>query len=326
MKVGLLIINLGTPAGNNKKAVATYLREFLTDKRVVTLPWLFRQLLVNGLIIPFRVKNSTHAYQAIWTNEGSPLLHHSQQLAKKLQLKLGSSYEVQLGMRYGQPAIATALNQLRHCDFIHILPLYPQYSSAATGSSIEVVMNYLSQLQVIPSINLIRDFYRHPAYLQAQAQLIKQYWQPEHHLLFSYHGLPERQLIQSGCTKKCSSLCPEDFFPGCYKGQCSQTSRLLAQELNLKSEQYSSAFQSRLGRTEWIKPYTDQHLKELVAKGITQLTVVCPSFVADCLETLEEIDIRLQEDWLRLGGTDFTRVPSLNDDDLWVDAITQIIA
>ena len=201
MKRGLLLINLGTPNSTEVADVSRFLRAFLTDKRVIDIPALIRYLLVYALIVPFRAKKSAHAYKAIWTEQGSPLLFHSQNLVSHLQESMGDEYKITLGMRYGNPSITNAITDLKGCESITILPLYPQYSSSATGSSIDEVMRIISTQEVIPSLNLIRDFYHHPAYIRSQAQIIKMH-RPEHdHLLFSYHGIPERQVYKAGCEK-----------------------------------------------------------------------------------------------------------------------------
>ncbi len=376
MKRGLLLINLGTPNSTNITDINHYLREFLTDKRVIDIPTILRYLLVYGLIVPFRSKKSAHAYKLIWTEQGSPLLFHSQNLVRELQKLIGSQFKVAIGMRYGNPSIAQAIYDLKECDTITVLPLYPQYSSAATGSSFEEVMRIISAQEIIPSVHLIRDFYNHPDYISSQAQQLKSYFNNPDHLLFSYHGIPERQLRKSGCDTICSEICTpismnnrplaklavareeggdtghrtgvytqshEDSSTvstkqlptttelgkrsnqACYRAQCYQTSFLLAQELKLLPNQYSTAFQSRLGKIPWIKPYTDEVLVELANKGVKHLAVVCPSFTADCLETLEEIGIRAKEQWHQLGGEQFTLVPSLNSNEHWVKAIGNIV-
>ncbi|HHF7351976.1 TPA: ferrochelatase [Legionella anisa] len=326
MKRGLLLINLGTPNSTDTSSVRSYLREFLTDKRVIDLPAFLRYILVYLFILPFRSKRSARAYQSIWTEQGSPLLFHSQNLMNEVQKEVGSEHVIALGMRYGTPSITTALNQLKQCESITILPLYPQYSSAANGSSIAEVMRILSSWDLVPSIKIISDFFQHPAYLKAQAQTIKTYLQEQTHVLFSYHGIPERQITKSSCKSICTESCPAltDNIQRCYRAQCHQSSRLLASELGLSKNSYSTAFQSRLGKTPWIKPYTDHLLAELIAKGIKKLVIVCPSFVADCLETLEEIGIRLKKQWVTLGGEELIIVPSMNSDPLWIKAIIAI--
>jgi ferrochelatase len=325
MSPGLLLINLGTPSYPSAGAVAAYLREFLTDKRVIDIPWPLRYLLVYGLIIPFRSKKSAHAYQSIWTKQGSPLLNFSQHLLAELQ-KITSQYTVALGMRYGSPSIQSALDSLNHCDSITVLPLYPQYSSAATGSCIEEVFRLFSKQHTLPSIKVIRDFYQHPAYIGAQAALIKQHLKRDHHLLFSYHGVPERHLHKAGCKNLCPNSCPvtSSINSRCYKAQCYDTSNRLAAQVNLAAEQYSTAFQSRLGKTPWIRPYTDELLTALAQKGIKKLSISAPSFVADCLETLEELGMRARDQWMSLGGQEFNLIPSMNTDPLWVQAILEL--
>ncbi|MFT4058662.1 MAG: ferrochelatase [Legionella sp.] len=327
MRRGFLFINLGTPKSATIPEVRNYLRAFLTDKRVIDLPALLRYILVYVFILPFRAKRSALAYQAIWTEHGSPLLHHSQNLMLAMQKKLSNEHSIALGMRYGEPSIASALEQLKHCESITILPLYPQYSSAANGSSIEEAMRIICTWNIIPSITIISQFFQHPAYIKAQAGLIKEYLQNQGHVLFSYHGIPQRQITKNECNIVCLNECPifNEQNKNCYKAQCHQSSLLLAQELHLKPTQYSTAFQSRLGRTPWIRPYTDEMLIQLTAQGIKKLVIVCPSFVADCLETLEEIGIRAKQQWLALGGEQFTLVPCLNDHPVWINAITEII-
>lgn len=326
MKHGLLLINLGTPNSIDVSSVRTYLREFLTDKRVIDLPALVRYVLVYAFILPFRAKRSAHAYQSVWTEQGSPLLCHSQNLVAQVQKEVGPESKVVLGMRYGKPSILAALEQLKHCDSIIILPLYPQYSSAASGSSIEEVLHIISSWDLIPSVTIIRDFYQHPAYIKAQVQTIKMHLKEKTQVLFSYHGIPERQITKSSCKIICQEACPtlRDGIQGCYRAQCYETSRLLAKELGLSDKSYGTAFQSRLGKTEWIKPYTDKVLIELAAKGVKQLVIVCPSFVADCLETLEEVGIRAKNQWLALGGEELHVIPCMNTDPLWVNAIVEI--
>jgi len=326
MKRGLLLINLGTPKSADISEVKGYLSEFLTDKRVIDLPALLRYLLVYAFILPFRAKRSAKAYQSIWTEQGSPLLYNSHNLINQLQHAPGSECNIALGMRYGEPSIKHALKSLQHCESITVMPLYPQYSSAASGSSIEEVMRIISSWELIPSLTVIRDFFQHPAYIKAQSQIIKANLPEHEYILFSYHGIPERQIIKGGCKSVCTQACPAliDKNQGCYKAQCHQSTRLLAKELALTASCYSTAFQSRLGKTPWIKPYTDDMLAELAAKGIKKLVIVCPSFVADCLETLEEIGIRAKKNWQTLGGEQLTLIPCMNDDPLWINAIMEI--
>lgn len=323
MNKGLLLINLGTPESPDKRSIRQYLSEFLADRRVITLPAPLRYLLLYCVILPFRSKQAAHAYQNIWTQDGSPLLIHSRSLQKKLQKKLGSEYTVALGMRYGTPSIEAALEQLTSCRDITILPLFPQYSSAATGSTIEQTLKLLAVKTIHPSLRIIRDFHNHPDFITAQATLIQPYLTDHDFILFSYHGLPEHHLVQGGCQSNCKKACPSTakLDTSCYRAECFQTTHSIAHELHLNETQYCTSFQSRLGKTPWIKPYTDEILSALVERGIKRLAIVCPSFVADCLETLEEIGIRAKQQWLQLGGKQLTLIPSLNDSNLWVSAI-----
>ena len=324
-KNGLLLINIGSPNSPDIPAVRRYLREFLSDKRVIDLPALLRYILLYCFILPFRPRQSAHAYQAIWTPKGSPLICYSEQLRDKLQQRLGPDYQVVLGMRYGKPTIQHALKQLQRCEHITVLPLYPQYSSAATGSSIEKALQTLAPTTIFPSITIIRDFYNHPAFIHAQAELIKPHIHNHDYILFSYHGLPERHLLKGGCKAICVDACPaSSAMQGCYRAQCFETTRLLAERLQLTN--CSTAFQSRLGKTPWIKPYTDEVLTTLAKNGVKRLAITCPSFVTDCLETIEEIGLRAKQQWLALGGEQFTLIPCLNDNELWIDAIQNIAA
>jgi ferrochelatase len=309
MKQGILLINLGTPQSASPAAIRKYLAAFLTDKRVITLPKLLRYLLVYCIILPTRQYKTAKAYQAIWTKQGSPLLVHSQALAKALQKAAPAGTIVSLGMRYGEPSLAASLDDLKACDLITILPLYPQYTSAATGSALEAVLQLIAKQANIPAVHLIRDFYQHPAYIKAQAACIKKHLHNTEHLLFSYHGIPENQLTQGG---------------SCYKTQCQQNSRLLAEALGLKPEQYSTTFQSRLGKTAWVQPYTDVVLCELANQGIKDISITCPSFVCDCLETLEEIAIVAKKQWQDLKGGSFTYIPCMNSDPEWIQALLAI--
>lgn len=330
-KTGILLINLGTPDQPDTKSVRLYLREFLSDPRVIDLPAFPRWLLLNLIILPFRPKESSKAYQEIWTDEGSPLLINSQQLTKAVAAKVGDDYEVVLGMRYGSPSIPSAIEQLKHCQQIKVLPLFPQYSSAATGSAIEKVLNTVAKQWNTPSLSIINSFYDHPQFISAYAKIIQKTLadkKPDM-LLFSYHGLPERHIKKSGCKAQCDlkEACPSmnDNNQYCYRAQCYQTSKLLAEKLNLTDNQYITTFQSRLGRLPWIQPYTDIELPKLAAHGIKNIAVACPSFTADCLETIEEIGMRAKEQWQGLGGENLTLIPCLNTDDDWVEGVVQLM-
>lgn len=325
---GLLLINLGTPEDTNKKSIRKYLKEFLSDKRVIDLPSFLRYTLLYTIILPFRTPKISQAYKSIWTKHGSPLRYHSVQLTKKIQEKLASSHKVVLGMRYGTPTLKDALLELKNCDTVTILPLYPQYSSAATGSSIEYVLKEIAKFEVIPNLHIIRDFYNNSTYIKAQANIIKNNLLEYEHIIFSYHGLPERQLKKANCLEICEN-CPSDKninnASKCYRAQCFITTKLIAKELKIDQTKYSIGFQSRLGKTEWIKPYTDKNLEELAKKGIKNLAIVCPSFIADCLETLEEIAMRARDDWHSMTGGKLHIIPCLNSSDSMVDLVTKLL-
>jgi protoporphyrin/coproporphyrin ferrochelatase len=331
---GVLLINLGTPDAPDAHSVKKYLSEFLNDPRVVDLPWLVRKILVHGFILRFRPKISSRAYRQIWTQEGSPLLLHSQKLAQALAAALGENYVVELGMRYGKPNIAAALHRLKEqqCQKLVILPLFPQYSSSATGSALAKTLAELGKNQDIPEVYWINCFFDHPEFINAWKELIIQQVPAEapDMWIFSYHGLPVRHLNKRGCDTadclaniECGAVTPYNQL--CYRRQCFATSRLLAETLQLTPNQYRVGFQSRLGRTPWITPYTDQLLTELAGQGIKRIAMVCPSFTVDCLETLEEIGLRAKAQWHSLGGEAFTLLPCLNADPTWVKALAQIV-
>ena len=324
MKQGLLLINLGTPEAPDNVSVRRYLRTFLSDKHVIDLPILLRYFLLFGIILPFRTKQSAKAYQAIWTEHGSPLLYHSEALLHELKQHLASDFDVALAMRYSKPSIEDALSTLSKCSTIIVLPLYPQYAMATTGSSIAVVQKLVNSMQPAPTLRVIQDFYNHPAFISAQAEQIKPYLNTHEYILFSYHGLPERQLNKVGCKTICKTTCPKAGNRYCYRAQCLQTTSEISTLLKLDKKNHSSSFQSRLGRTPWIKPYTDEILPELAQQGIKRLAITCPSFVADCVETLEEIAMRAKKQWLALGGEKLTLIPALNSNSNWVAAIGRI--
>lgn len=324
MKTGILLINLGTPDSPAVADVRRYLREFLNDPRVIDLPTPLRLILLYAFILPFRPKSSAHAYQAIWTKEGSPLLVNSKALGEQLQAFLGEDFVVAIAMRYGSPSIAEGLSRLQHCDTLKVLPLYPQYSSAASGSSIQKVLELLAPKGIHPSIQIIRDFYQHPAFIRAQAELIAAHKLEFDFIVFSYHAIPQRQLAKA-CPLLCVDPCPVMQNTDCYRAQCYGTTQALVQHLQLPESTYLTAFQSRLGKTPWIKPYIDEALPQLASQGIKKLAICCPSFVADCLETLEEMNIRARQQWLSLGGESFTLIPCVNASTTWVKGLAQLL-
>ncbi len=333
--IGVLLINLGTPDSPSPKSVRRYLREFLSDPRVIDLPKIPRWLLLNLVILPFRPYQSSRAYQKIWQTQGSPLLIHSRNLKTALAKNLGDDYHVELGMRYGQPNIEKALDQLlsQTCRKIIVMPLFPQYASASNGSAIAKTLELLKTKWNIPAVEIRSDFFEHPGFIKAYANIIQQELQSFDFdcLLFSYHGLPQRHIAKSQCQHsdhcQLKTPCPiidiNNRF--CYRAQCYATSRKIAEYLALNENQYRVSFQSRLGRTPWITPYTDLLLPQLAKQGIKNLAIVSPSFVADCLETLEEIGIRAHRQWQSLGGQNFKLIPCLNNHALWVKALSDLI-
>lgn len=339
---GLLLLNLGTPASAEASDVRPYLREFLTDGRVIDIPGPLRWLLVNGVIAPFRAPKSAEAYKTIWTDEGSPLLVHSRALERAVRERLDADAAaagtppvvVELAMRYGQPDIAGALERMNRAgvERIVVMPLYPQYSSAATGSSIERVMELASQGPAVPALSFVPAFYEHPSFLDAVIAAAAPQYEAARadHVLFSFHGLPEAHvqatdpsgshcLRRSGC---CDAIAENNRF--CYRAQCFATARGLAERLGLSSTHYSVSFQSRLGRAEWVKPYTDDALPALAQQGKRRLAVFCPAFVADCLETLEEIGVRAREDFVGAGGEDLFLMPCPNAHPRFVTAVLEL--
>lgn len=330
-KTGVLLINLGTPDSPKPASVYTYLKQFLNDPRVIDLPALARYFLVNWLIIPTRYKKSAHAYQQIWTEQGSPLLVNTQALQKLVATELGDAFQVEIGMRYGNPSIESAVQKLQDCQKIIAIPLFPQYSSAANGSAAEELLRVIGSQWNVPEISVTRDFYNHPAFIEAYADTIKQHLADKQvdTVVFSYHGLPERHINKSNCLAQCSRVqaCPAMSAANsyCYRAQCYETTRLLAEKLGLAESQYIVTFQSRLGRTPWIKPYTDIELPALAKRHIKNIAIVCPSFVSDCLETLEEINMRAREQWQELGGKEFTFIPCVNAHPVWVRGVAEMV-
>jgi ferrochelatase len=331
---GLLLLNLGTPDAPDTSAVRRYLREFLSDPRVIDINPVGRFLLLELVILPFRPARSAEAYRKIWTDRGSPLLFHSRDLTERVRERLGPRWHVALAMRYGKPSIAAALDELRQAgvDRIVVLPLFPQYASSSTGSALEAVMGVAGQQWNVPRLSVIEDFYDHAGMIDAfvaQGRPVIEDIRADH-VLFSFHGLPERQVQKSDDTGR-HCLIADDCCArittanrNCYRAQSFATARLLAARLGLTSDGYTVCFQSRLGRTPWIQPYTDHVLDQLAAAGKKRLAVFCPAFVADCLETLEEIGIRAREQFQAAGGEDLALVPSLNSTPAWADAVVDL--
>lgn len=339
-------MNLGTPDGEpvhgpSVGQVKTYLRQFLMDRFVVDIPFVFRWLLVNGIILRSRPQQSAEAYRKIWTENGSPLLHYhlklvegvQERLAKKLSI---SPDRIQPAMRYGTPSIPAGLKKLADQGVSEVLlvPLYPQYSLAATASSVEECRDWAKKHAPSMKFKEYPAFYDAKPFIDAFAYVARESLAgyDYDHLLFSFHGLPERHVKKTDrsggnhCLKK-NDCCAQmtDANRDCYRAQCFATARALAKKLGLSSDRYTVCFQSRLGRTPWIKPYTDVMYQELASRGIKKVAVMCPAFVADCLETLEEIQIRGRDQYIGLGGQDLRLVPSLNDSPIWMDGLSQMI-
>lgn len=330
-KTGVLLVNLGTPDSPDPIDVKRYLTEFLTDSRVIDIPWLSRQFLVRGVIIPKRYRNSAEAYQRVWTEEGSPLTVYGKEVQRKLQKSLGSEYIVELAMRYQNPSIESVLEKMRSVSSLIILPLFPQYASATTGSVNQKVMSILSQWQRIPLVTFIDSYPTLPLMIEAFCKNIKK-CNPENydHLLFSFHGLPEKQLkkadLNGVClTKKecCQQLCEKNRY--CYSAQCHATAKAIADKLGLSPSNYSLCFQSRLGKDPWLQPYTSDVLHKLATGGCRRVLVTCPAFVCDCLETIDEIQIEYGKEFVELGGEELKLVPGLNDGDLWIEALKSLV-
>lgn len=328
---GVLLVNLGSPDAPTTRSVRRYLREFLGDPRVLDMPALARWLLLNLVILPTRPPRSAEAYRKIWTAEGSPLVSHGLALRDGLRKELGDDWVVEVSMRYGVPSIDAAIERLGDADVerIHVVPLFPQYASASTGSALDAVYAAAAERHNVPPLSVLPPFYGEPGFIRCLAAVARSL--PEEqlpdHLLISFHGLPERQVRASdGSGEHCfaNADCCDVIGAAnrnCYRAHCAATARALAGALRLRPEHWTMSFQSRLGRTPWIRPYTDEVLPELYERGVRKLAVVCPSFVADCLETLEEIGIRGREQWLALGGEDLVLVPCLNANPLWVTTL-----
>ncbi|HZA14248.1 MAG TPA: ferrochelatase [Myxococcaceae bacterium] len=332
---GLLLINLGTPEAPDARAVRRYLREFLSDPRVIDIHPVGRWLLLNLFILPFRPSRSAEAYRKIWTREGSPLLVNGRAFARALGDRLRGSFEVELAMRYGHPSIRAGVESLRTrgVNELTVLPLYPQYAASSTASSVDELMRILGQGWDIEPVRVLPPFYDDPDFVDAFAAVARSMLESSRpdYVLFSFHGLPERQIRKSDPTRShclsSASCCDAIGWPNhrCYRAQCFATARALAGKLALKPDGWRVSFQSRLGRTPWIRPYTDQVLDELGRRGVKQLAVLVPSFVADCLETLEEIGIRGAETFRQAGGESLTLVPSLNAHPAWVEAVVRMV-
>ncbi len=315
----VLLINLGTPEAPSAQAVRRYLKEFLSDPRVVEIPRAIWWLILNGIILNVRPKKSAEKYAAVWTPDGSPLKVHTERQAKMLRGFLGAAGHhvvVDYAMRYGQPSIPATLSRLKAegCTRILLLPLYPQYSSSTTATAFDAASAWAASLRNQPEIRTIRSFADNPGYIEALASSVRQHWMVNGHpttsyrLIMSFHGVP-RYTLDKGDPYHC---------------ECHKTGRLLAEALKLVADEYQICFQSRFGRAEWLQPYTAPTLAALGKQGVQCVDVVCPGFPADCLETLEEIAIEGKAEFIQAGGKDYRYIPCLNERDDWIHALTKL--
>ncbi|MGC2518566.1 MAG: ferrochelatase [Burkholderiales bacterium] len=316
-KTAILLVNLGTPAAPTAPAVRRYLKQFLSDPRVIEIPRAIWWPILNGVILNTRPKKSAQKYACIWTRDGSPLRVHTERQARLLRgyfgLQLRSPFTVDFAMRYGEPAIRGVLSRLKleGCERVLVLPLYPQYAASTTATAFDEVAAFLQQTRNVPEVRMVKHFHDHPAYVEALANVVREHWRQSGRpdkLLMSFHGLP-RYTLARGDPYHC---------------ECQKTARLLAEELQLADSHWQLAFQSRFGRTEWLKPYTASTLAEYGRKGVRRVDVICPGFTADCLETLEEIGIGGKATFLGAGGKEFHLLPCLNERDDWIRALAAI--
>jgi ferrochelatase len=315
-KTVVLLVNLGTPDAPTASAVRLYLKQFLSDPRVIEIPKVVWWFILNGIILPFRSGKSALKYASIWTEDGSPLKVHTEKQAMLLRGCLGErGYEVRVAyaMRYGNPSLPQVLAQLKAdgCDRILILPAYPQYSGTTTASIFDAVSSHYANVRNMPELRFVKHYHDHEAYIHALKQSVLAHWDKHGRsdkLLMSFHGVPKRTLLLG-----------DPYHCECYK-----TARLLATQLGLVEKQYSVSFQSRLGKAEWLQPYTAPTLKKLAKEGVKRVDVICPGFICDCLETLEEIEMEGKHDFLTAGGQAFHYIPCLNESPVWIDALARI--
>ncbi|MBD0332179.1 MAG: ferrochelatase [Chitinophagaceae bacterium] len=334
MKRAVVLINLGSPNSTDVKDVKQYLDEFLMDGRVIDKPWLLRALLVKGIIVPFRAPKSAEAYKSIWTEKGSPLIVISKRLRDALKKEIEEP--VSIAMRYGNPSPKETFDELLQknpdLEEVILVPMYPHYAMSSYETAVEYAKEQHSKGKYPFRLSIIKPYYNNEEYIEALCESIKPYLEKDwEHILFSYHGVPERHIYKGDVTgKHCLKVsnCCEVSSPAhkyCYRHQCLVTTKLVTDQLNIPKGKYSWSFQSRLGRDEWLKPYTAARLQQMPNEGIKNLLVVCPAFVSDCLETLEEIAEEGKEIFLHSGGESFEMIPCLNVHPLWVRAIAKWI-
>lgn len=332
-KKGIVLMNLGSPDSTSVKDVRKYLNEFLMDGRVIDIPYLARALLVKGIIVPFRAPKSAEAYRTIWTEKGSPLVEFTRQLQNKVQQQI--DYPVTIAMRYGSPSPKDAYEELlRKADGLEeviLFPLYPHYAMSSYETAVEHMKEVHEKERYSFKLTVIKPFYKDADYINAMCENIKPYLEEDYdHLLFSYHGVPARHLKKSditGCHCMQVENCCEKESPAhayCYRHQCFTTTRLIIEQLQIPANKHSISFQSRLGKG-WLEPFTDIRLEQMPKEGVKNLLIICPAFVSDCLETLEEIAIRGKEIFVEAGGENYSMIPCLNIQPLWVKAIVNLI-
>jgi ferrochelatase len=329
VKRGIVLMNLGSPDSTAVKDVRKYLMEFLMDARVIDSPYVSRSLLVGGIIVPFRAPKSAEAYKSIWLPEGSPLIVLTKQLQQALQQQLEEPVEI--AMRYGNPTMKYAYDKLLErepsIEEVIAIPMYPHYAMSSYETAVEHAIETHRRHNYKFKLTIIKPYYNEQRYIDALVESIKPYLQEFDQILFSYHGVPERHIHSGDITgEHCLRMyaCCEVKSPAhkyCYRHHCFTTTQLVAEKLGLPKEKYTYSFQSRLGRAEWLKPYTAKRLEQLPAEGVKKLLVVCPAFISDCLETLEEIAVEGKETFIHAGGESFTMIPCLNVHPLWVDTL-----
>lgn len=334
MKRGVVLMNLGSPDSTSVKDVRRYLNEFLMDERVIDKPYLLRKILVSGIIVPFRAPRSAEAYQSIWTDKGSPLIEITRNLQKALQQQV--SDPVEMAMRYGNPTVKSAFERLQKkvpdLDEVLAIPMYPHYAMSSYETAVEYARVIHAKNKYPFKLKFIKPFFNHHYFIDALTESIRPYLsEPFDHILFSYHGIPERHVMKtdstgSHCLKKdnCCAI-PTIAHSTCYRHQIIETTELVAKKLQLPKEKYSFSFQSRLGRDEWLKPYTAKRFEEMPGEGIKKLLITCPAFVSDCLETLEEIAVEGRDSFIASGGESLTLIPCLNTHPLWVETLANFI-
>ncbi len=330
-KKGLLLVNLGTPDAPTWNGLRRYLSQFLTDRRVIDIPWLFRNILFRGVVVPIRSVRVAKLYKEVWTEEGSPLKVYGERVTAGVQDILGDDFVVRLAMRYQNPSIEKGLNELikENVSEIIVFPMFPQYASASTGSVHEEVMRLLKRREIIPPVKMINSYFDHPDMIKLFADNARKHDLEKYdHFIFSFHGLPQRYLKKESDFCKCDGQCCKTVQPlnqFCYSAQCHASAYAIAKELDISDEKMTISFQSRLGPVDWLKPYTDIVLEEQVEKGNKKVLVFSPAFVADCLETIMEIGIEYKEDFIEDGGEELDYVVSLNDDPRWMQTIADIV-